>query len=58
MGGVWIQSYEALTRLKANGEWIIYTTDNSELPGNHVSTLLGDGIGGFWIGTWWEKVVD
>jgi len=35
----------------ADGEWAIYDTDNSSLPGNYVTSLaIGDG-GVIWIGT-------
>jgi ligand-binding sensor domain-containing protein len=61
-GGLWIGILHwknrdtivgnGLAYLSVNGEWTIYTTDNSELPDNNVRVLESDGSGGLWIGTW------
>ncbi|MDM8557675.1 two-component regulator propeller domain-containing protein [Candidatus Parabeggiatoa sp. HSG14] len=34
-----------------NGEWTVYTTDNSGLPNNKINALESDGSGELWVGT-------
>ena len=36
-----------------SSEWIVYTTENSDLPSNEVIELTVDPGGGLWIGTQW-----
>lgn len=40
-----------LAHLKVNGEWEVFTTDNSKLPDNTINEIIADGQGGLWIGT-------
>jgi ligand-binding sensor domain-containing protein len=50
-GGLWIGTSNGLANRSVNGEWAVYTTDNSRLPSNDITALESDGSGGLWIGT-------
>ena len=49
-GGVWIGGFDGLVHLNNQGEWTIYSPDNSELPFKPINALMRDSEGGLWIG--------
>lgn len=53
-GTLWVGTVEGglNRRLKGERDFSHYTTANSALPHNSVSTLAADGYGRLWIGTW------
>ena len=51
-GGLWVSAWQTgLARLKADGTWVKFDTDNSRLPDNCVASIALDGTGGVWVGT-------
>jgi ligand-binding sensor domain-containing protein len=48
--GIWMGSRHALCRF-ADGEWDVFTPDNSGLP-DHLIALTADAGGAVWVGTW------
>jgi hypothetical protein len=50
-GNIWFATAEGVRRLDRQGNWYIYTAQNSKLPGNHVSALAVDREGNRWIAT-------
>lgn len=59
-GGLWVGTGNpfvpdsaggGLAHRNASGNWQVFTTENSGLPGNRVSTLAPDRASGLWIGT-------
>jgi len=51
-GGLWVGTLEGgLAHYTAQGQWQVFKTDNSSLPGNSVNALLSDSQGGLWVGT-------
>ena len=50
-GGLWIGTYFGLIYRNINNECTFYTTENSELPSNHVYKLENDNDEGLWITT-------
>lgn len=52
-GLVWVGSASdgGLAALRPGGDWVTYTTDTSDLPGDRVLALFADPDGGVWIGT-------
>lgn len=58
-GTVWVGTVEGgLNRKGADGGFIHWTKDNSQLPHNSVSVLEPDSHGTLWIGTWGGGVSD
>ncbi|SLM30812.1 hypothetical protein MTBBW1_2450002 [Desulfamplus magnetovallimortis] len=63
-GGIWIanQTYNDaisiygtdgnLVHMRADGTWEVFNEENSDLPDNFIASLLSDGQGGFWTGTY------
>ena len=60
-GSIWFATAEGVRRLDRQGNWYIYNSQNSRLPGNQVSALGVDREGNRWIATlnrgisWWSK---
>ncbi|MBF0234457.1 MAG: hypothetical protein HQK65_15660, partial [Desulfamplus sp.] len=58
-GGIWIgtriiqERYDVggLARLKADGTWEVFDSDNSNLPSYDIESLISDDQGGIWVGT-------
>lgn len=50
MQGLWIGTWDGLV-LFSGLYSSIYTAENSPLPSNFVSAIVGDGEGGIWVGT-------
>ncbi len=49
-GGIWIGTGDGLLHY-LNGKWEIFSTSNSTLPRNSISSISVDLTGGVWIGT-------
>ncbi len=50
-GGVWIGTLRhGLAHLTSNGEYSFFTIDNSDLPGNFISSLASNEHGELWMG--------
>ena len=60
-GSIWFATAEGVRRLDRQGNWYIYNSQNSRLPGNQVSALAVDREGNRWIAianrgiSWWSK---
>ena len=58
---IWFTTAEGVRRLDRQGNWYIYNSQNSKLPGNQVSALAVDREGNRWIAianrgiSWWSK---
>lgn len=52
-GNLWLATDRGLVRYNhETGRAVRYQENNSNLPGNRVSSLLPDGSGGMWVGTY------
>ncbi len=56
-GGVWLGTWlGGVAYLKKEGSWLVFNTDNSNLPDIHINALISDEQGGVWVGTEWQGI--